>query len=227
MNFPATMPSLDFEFIVLHLPHYGKALLLTLALGLGAILGSLLVGLPGSLILHFRTPVLRRVVAAYVEFSRNTPLLAQLFFLYFGLPAIGIKWSGFTCALLGLTFLGGGYMIEALRAGIEAVGRPQIESALSLGLSRPQIARLVVLPQALVSATPALAANCIFLLKETSVVGVIAVADLMHLTQDLIGLYYKTTESLVLLVTAYVILIVPVSLLFSRLEKAVRHAEFG
>ncbi|AHF92384.1 polar amino acid ABC transporter permease [Opitutaceae bacterium TAV5] len=218
------MSSLDRDFIVRHLPLYGQALWLTLQLGVGAIAGSLLVGLPGSLILHFHTPVLRRIVTAYVEFSRNTPLLAQLFFLYFGLPAVGIKWSGFTCALLGLTFLGGGYMIEALRAGIEAVGRTQIESGLSLGLSRAQIARRVVLPQALASAVPALAANCIFLLKETSVVGIIAVADLMHLTQDLIGLYYKTTESLLLLVVAYVILIVPVSLLFTRLEKTVRHA---
>ncbi|MDR1010996.1 MAG: amino acid ABC transporter permease [Opitutaceae bacterium] len=221
------MTGIDFEFIANHLPHYGKALLLTLALGIGGIAGSMIVGLPGALLLHFRVPVLRNAVAAYVGFSRNTPLLAQLFFLYFGLPAIGIRWSGFTCALVGLTFLGGGYMIEALRSGIESVGRPQIESALSLGFSRAQITRRIVLPQALASATPALAANCIFLLKETSVVGIIAVADLMHLTQDLIGLYYKTTESLILLVTAYVIVIVPVSWLFSRLEKVIRHAEFG
>lgn len=221
------MSWLDLDFILRHLPDYGRALLLTAGLGAGAILASLPLGLAGALALHFRTPVLRGAVSAYVEFSRNTPLLVQLFFLYFGLPAIGIRWSGFTCALLGLTFLGGGYMIEALRAGIEAVGRPQIESALSLGLSRAQVARRVVLPQALAAAVPAVAANCIFLLKETSIVGIIAVADLMHLTQGLIGLYYKTTESLLLLVVAYVILIVPVSLLFSRLERTMRHAEFG
>jgi polar amino acid transport system permease protein len=218
---------LDWDFIGRALPAFGEALLLTAGLGAGAVGGALLAGAAGALLLRLRVPALRGVIGAYIEFSRNTPLLAQLFFLYFGLPAVGIRWSGFTCALAGLVFLGGGYMVEAFRAGIEAVGRPQIESALSLGLSRAQTVRHVVLPQALATAMPALGANCVFLLRETSVVGCIAVADLTHLAQDLIGLYYKTTETLLLLVAAYLALVLPLSFFFKRIEKTLRHAGFG
>lgn len=219
--------ALDSGFILAQLPAFGAAFALTLGLGVAAIIGALIVGLAGSLVLHFRVPLVRGLVAGYVEVSRNTPLLVQLFLLYFGLPAIGIKWSGPTCAIVGLTFLGGSYMIEAFRAGLEAVGRQQVEAGLSLGLSRAQLVRRVVLPQALATALPALAANGIFLLKETSVVGIIAVPDLMHLSLGLIGLYYKTYESLLLLTAAYVVMILPLSVALGRLEKRLRHGTHG
>lgn len=218
---------LDFDFILAQLPAFGTAFALTLALGVAAIAAALLVGLAGGLVLHLPLPWLRGPVTAYVEVSRNTPLLVQLFLLYFGLPALGIKWSGATCAIVGLTFLGGGYMIEAFRAGLDAVGRQQAETGLSLGLSRPQLLRHVVLPQALTTALPALAANGIFLLKETSVVGIIAVPDLMHLSLGLIGLYYKTYESLLLLTAAYLVMILPLSLALGRLERRLRHGTHG
>lgn len=217
---------MDFEFIAEQLPLFGEAFTLTLGLGLAAILGSLLVGLTGALVLHFCLP-LHRGVRGYVELSRNTPLLVQLFLLYFGLPALGVRWSGSVCAVVGLTFLGGGYMIEAIRAGLETVSRPQREAGLSLGLSTFQLLRHVVLPQALTNALPAVAANGIFLLKETSVVGIIGIPDLMNVTQGLIGLYYKTYEALLLLTLAYLAMILPLSWALGRLERRLRHGAYG
>jgi polar amino acid transport system permease protein len=213
----------DLSFFTRHLPDFGRALLLTLGLGVAAIGGSLVVGLIGNALRNLPIPGARAVVRSYIELARNTPLLVQLFFLYFGLPALGIHLSGLTCAILGLTFLGGSYMIESIRSGIEAVRKEQIEAGLSLGLSRLQLIRHVILPQALATALPGVAANCIFLLKETSIVGIIAVPDLMHLTLGLIGLYYKTYESLLLLTLAYLLMILPASWALSRLERRLRY----
>ncbi|AZK45396.1 amino acid ABC transporter permease [Paenibacillus lentus] len=219
--------NLDWEFIVESLPLYGDAMWLTVKLAFWGILFSLVLGLLFSVALHYKVPLLSGVIVVYVELSRNTPLLVQLFFLYYGLPKIGIYMSETTCAIVGLTFLGGSYMTEAFRSGIEAVSRSQIESGLSIGLSKVQLARYVILPQAYAISIPSLGANAIFLLKETSIVGAIALMDLMNVAKDLIGMHYKTAESLSLLVMSYLILILPLSLVLSWVERKVRYAEFG
>lgn len=118
-------------------------------------------------------------------------------------------------------------MAEAFRGGMEAVSKTQTESGLSLGLSKIQLARYVILPQAFAISVPSLGANAIFLLKETSIVGAIALLDLMNVAKDLIGMYYKTTESLILLVLAYLVLLLPLSILLTWVERKVRYAEFG
>ncbi|WP_379132657.1 amino acid ABC transporter permease [Paenibacillus sp. sgz500958] len=219
--------NLDWEFIIHNLPLYGEAMWLTVKLAFWAILFSLILGLLFSIVLYYRIKGVSVIIHAYIELSRNTPLLVQLFFLYYGLPKIGLRMSEVTCAIVGLTFLGGSYMTEAFRSGIEAVGKSQIESGLSIGLSRVQLARHVILPQAFAISIPALGANVIFLLKETSIVGAIALMDLMNVAKDLIGMHYKTAESLLLLVLAYLVLILPLSLALTWLERKVRYAEFG
>lgn len=103
----------------------------------------------------------------------------------------------------------------------------QEESAESLGLSRLQTIRYVVLPQAIAISTPALVANVIFLLKETSVFSAVSLMDLMFTAKDLIGIYYSTTESLFLLVVFYLIILLPVSVLGDLLERRLRYAGFG
>ena len=163
----------------------------------------------------------------YTEISRNTPLLVQLFFIYYGLPKIGIQTDAEACGIAGLAFLGGSYMAEAFRSGLEAIDVIQMESSLSLGMSRFQAMRYVVLPQAISISVPAIVANVIFLLKETSVFSAISLMDLMFTAKDLIGLYYKTTESLFLLVVFYLIILLPISILGSLLERRLRYAGFG
>lgn len=209
------------------LPLYVDGALLTIRIGVIGILLAIAVGVAISVIRFLKIPVLGAVASAYTELSRNTPLLVQLFFLYFGLPKIGIRISGEWCAIIGLAFLGGSYMAEAFRSGLESVAAIQTESARVLGFSPAQTMRFVVLPQALAVSIPPLVANVIFLIKEISVVSAIALPDLMYVTKDLIGNSYKTDESLLLLVSAYVILLLPVSLFGSWLEKKVRYAGFG
>jgi polar amino acid transport system permease protein len=208
-------------------PVYGQAAWLTLRLGGLGIFLALVLGLICSLIRLEKVPVLSTLVRAYTELSRNTPLLVQLFFLYFGLPKLGIHVSSETCAILGLTFLGGSYMSEAFRAGLEGVAASQQEAAAALGFTRWQSLRFVILPQALATSIPALCANVIFLLKETSVFSVVALADLVYVAKDIIGLYYKTDEALLMLVLAYLILLLPLSLAAAWLERRLRYGEFG
>lgn len=218
---------MDIEFIGEYIPLYVEAAKLTLSSGLVGIVLSLAVGLVIAFIQYFRIPILSQIATTYIELSRNTPLLVQLFFLYFGLSKVGVRISSEGCAIIGLCFLGGSYMAEAFRSGIESVEKVQEESALALGFKKSQVIRYVILPQALSVSIPALCANMIFLIKETSVFSVVALADLMYVAKDLIGLYYKTDEALLMLVISYSIILLPISILGAGLERRLRYADIG
>jgi len=218
---------LDFDVIVRYMPLYVEAMWLTLRIGWVGIIGSIGIGLVVSLIQHFRIPVLRQICSIYVELFRNTPLLIQLFFIYFALPRVGLRISAEMCGMIGLALLGGAYMAETFRSGLEAVEPIQTESALSLGMTHGQVMRYIVLPQSVALSVQSFVANIIFLLKETSVFSAISLMDLMFVAKDLIGLYYKTTECLVMLVIFYLIIILPVSILGTYVERRLRHGAFG
>ncbi|WOO35328.1 amino acid ABC transporter permease [Anaerocolumna sp. AGMB13020] len=208
-------------------PLYLEAAGLTVRIALIGIAGAIAVGFLCSLIRYFKVPVLSRIAGVYIELSRNTPLLIQLFFLYFGLPKIGILLSSKACAITGLIFLGGSYMAEAFRSGLEAVPSIQMESALSLGLTKRQVIGYVLLPQAVSVSVPAFAANVIFLIKETSVFSAVALADLMYTAKVLIGMSYNTDEALLMLVLSYLGILLPISVIFSLIERKLRYAGFG
>ncbi|EAK9868956.1 amino acid ABC transporter permease [Campylobacter lari] len=214
---------MDFDFLIKFSPMFIQASWLTLKLAIYGVFFSFLVGLFCMGVSYFKFSFLNTICKIYIEFSRNTPLLIQLFFLYYALPEFGIHLSSFACTVIGLSFLGGSYMAESLRAGIEAVKKQQYESGLSLGLSKWQNFRYIIMPQALGIAMPSISANIIFLLKETSVVSIIALADLVYVAKDLIGLYYKSNEALFALVLCYLILILPLSLVLNRIEKRLNY----
>lgn len=215
---------MDFEFIAKFYPMYVKAAILTINIAFWGILFSLIVGMFCMLVKFYKVKFLIPLINCYIELSRNTPLLIQLFFLYYGLPKLGVQISSFTCAVIGLTFLGGSYMAESFRLGFEAVRKSQIEAGLSIGLSQNQLLRYVIVPQAFGVSLPSISANVIFLLKETSIVSIVALADLVYVAKDIIGLYYKTDEALFMLVVSYLILILPISLALTWLEKRMRVA---
>lgn len=218
---------MNYEFIKEYYPLYIEAAKLTVRIALIGIILSIITGFLCSLIRYYKIPVLHRIIGIYIELSRNTPLLIQLFFLYFGLPRAGIILSSETCAIVGLVFLGGSYMAEAFRSGLESISESQLESGLSLGLTKLQVVRYIIMPQAVSVSVPAFAANTIFLIKETSVFSAVALADLMYTAKDLIGLYYETNETLFMLVIAYLIILLPVSIVFSLIERKLRYAGFG
>lgn len=218
---------MDISFIKEYLPLYIEAAKLTMKIACIGIIGSFLLGFICSIIRYYKIPVLRQITDIYIELSRNTPLLIQLFFLYFGLVKIGIRLSSETCAIVGMIFLGGSYMAEAFRSGMEAVSQIQTEAGMSIGLTKVQILKYIIMPQAIAISMPAISANIIFLIKETSVFSAVALADLMYVAKDLIGLYYKTDEALLMLVVAYLVILLPISIIFSFIERKLRYAGMG
>ena len=218
---------MDFAAMAEYLPLFEEAFFLTLRIGWIGILGSIVIGFIVAMVVYFKIPVLTTISRAYIELFRNTPLLIQLFFMYFGLPRMGVPISAEACGMLGLALLGGAYMAETFRSGLEAVEPIQTEAGLSLGMTNWQLMRHIVMPQALTYSIQSFVANIIFLLKETSVFSAISLMDLMFTAKDLIGLYYKTTECLVLLVIFYLIMILPVSILGTVAERRLRYGAFG
>lgn len=218
---------MDLTVIQESLPLFGEGLWLTLKLSFFGIVGAALVGLLCSFIQYFKFPVVNRVVSAYIELSRNTPLLIQLFFIYYGLPQVGIKIPAEICAVIGIIFLGGSYMAEGFTGGLRGVSKSQVESGIAIGLNQSQLARYVIFPQGMMLSIPAFAANVIFLIKETSIFSVIAIPELTNTALDLIGMYYHTNEYLFLLVLSYAVILIPLSILLTWLEKKVRYGTFG
>ncbi|MFD1126541.1 amino acid ABC transporter permease [Lentilactobacillus raoultii] len=209
------------------LPMFEKGFMLTLWLSFVGIIGSMIVGLVCSLLQYFKIPLLYQIASVYVEVSRNTPLLIQLFFLYYAFPVIGIKFGAELCGIIGLIFLGGSYMAEGFTGGFNGVSKSQVESGKAIGLSRWQLARYVVFPQGFSLSVPAMAANVIFLIKETSIFTVIAIPELTNTALDLIGMYYRSNEYLLVLVIGYAIILIPLSIILTLLEKRVRYGSFG
>lgn len=218
---------MDFQIMASYLPRFWQALGLTVRIGWQGIALAFVLGFVCAAVIRRRIPVLHLLASAYIELFRNTPLLVQLFFLYFALPKIGIKLTPELCGTLGLGLLGGAYMAETFRSGMQSIQPIQTETALSLGLTEGQAMRYVLLPQAISISVPGILANVIFLLKETSVFSTVSLMDLMFTAKDLIGMYARTVECLTLLVLFYLMMLLPVSILGSILERRLRYAEFG
>ncbi|WP_125714784.1 amino acid ABC transporter permease [Companilactobacillus kedongensis] len=218
---------MSWEIIKQSLPMFQQGFVLTLYLSLVGIIGSAIVGIICSLVQYFKVPILDKILQVYIEISKNTPLLVQLFFLYYAFPAMGIKLSAQLCGIIGLIFLGGSYMAAGFSGGFNGVSKKQVESGKAIGLSNWQLARYVVFPQGFALSIPALAANIIFLIKETSIFTVIAIPELTNTALDLIGLYYNSNEYLFVLVVAYAIILIPLSIILTLLERRVRYGTFG
>jgi His/Glu/Gln/Arg/opine family amino acid ABC transporter permease subunit len=172
---------LDLNFIVRNLPLFGKGLVVTVELSLLAILFAMVWGLVVAFGRMARARWLRTVASAYIEMVRDTPVLVQMYFIYFGFSMAGFGMSGFISGLLALSLQNGGYIAEIYRAGVESISVEQVEGGKALGMSRWDVMSIVVLPQALVRVIPPLANQLIVVIKDTSLVSTIAVADLTQI----------------------------------------------
>ncbi|WP_336811958.1 amino acid ABC transporter permease [Bosea sp. MMO-172] len=153
---------------------------ITLLLSGLAMIGGLVIGIACAAARVYGPGWLRRIVGTYVEVIRNTPLLVQLFLIFFGLPTLGLRLDGLTAAIIALVINLGAYTTEIVRAGLEAVPKAQVEAGHSLGLSGLQVFRYVVMFPALKAMFPALASQFVLLMLATSVVSQISVEDLFH-----------------------------------------------
>ena len=162
---------------------------------------------------------LRWIVDAYVEVIRNTPFLIQIFFIFFGLPALGISMSPNTAALVALVVNVGAYGTEIIRAGIESIPQGQIEAGRALALSPVQIFRHVVLKPALRNIYPSLTSQFIYLMLTSSVVSVISATDLAAAGADLNARTFASFEIYLVLTVLYFLLALGFSTLFATLRR--------
>ncbi len=153
-----------------------------------------IIGIFGGLMRVSKNPVFYWISTAYVEIIRGTPLLVQIFIVYFGLPSIGIKLTPYFSAVAALGINSGAYVSEIVRGGIQSISRGQMEAARSLGMSYVQAMRYVILPQALVRILPPLGNEFIALLKDSSLVSTIAIAELTRVGQQIITRTFQSFE---------------------------------
>jgi len=163
----------------------------TLLFAVASMLGGLLLGFPAAVLRVVPWAPLRWPAAVYVSLFRGTPLLVQLFVIYYGLPSIGIEFTPVTAGILALSLNAGAYLSESLRGAILGIGQGQWRAAYSLGLSWPQALGHVVLPQALRVAVPSMSNTLISLIKDTSLVSVITMTELMLVTKELISVTFQ------------------------------------
>jgi cystine transport system permease protein len=187
----------------------------TLVFALAAMAGGLVLGFPTAVMRVAPWTLLRWPAALYVSAFRGTPLLVQLFVIYYGLPSVGLEFTPVTAGVLALSLNGGAYLSESLRGAILGVSAGQWRASLSLGLSWPQALGHVVLPQALRVAVPAMSNTLISLIKDTSLVSVITMTELMLVTKELISVTFRPLPLYIAAAVIYWLL----SLFFEALQR--------
>ncbi|WP_456316369.1 amino acid ABC transporter permease [Teichococcus vastitatis] len=203
-----------------------NGLWVTLAFTAAIVLLGLAVGLFSGLLRLSRFAPLRWLSQAYVEVFRCTPILVQLVWFYYALPILaGIEMMATTAAVLALSLYGGAFYSEIIRGGINSIEAGQSEAALALGMTPNQAMRRIVLPQALKRMVPPLMNQSIIQLKNTSLVSVLAVPDLLYQGQAAAHDSYRPLEIYTLIAVIYFVVLFPLTLLVGRLERRLARAD--
>ena len=163
---------------------------------------------------------LRWLIDAYIEIIRNTPFLVQIFFIFFGLPSLGLRLTPNSAALLALVVNFGAYGTEIIRAGIESIQKGQVEAGTALGLSKLQIFRYIIMKPALRTVYPALTSQFIYLMLTSSVVSAISADDLAAAGNDLQSATFASFEVYIVITLIYLGMSVGFSAIFAAIEKA-------
>ncbi len=200
-----------------------KGWLLTLGISALALFVSLLFGIAAALARRSRFPLLRMAAQIYVEIIRGTPLLVQIYLLYYLLgDAIGLN-DRFVAGVLALSFFAGAYISEIVRAGIESIGASQLESARAVGFTPLQTYRYVIFPQAIRQMLPPLAGQFASLIKDSSLLSVISLSEFTFSASNVASASFSTLESYFPLAIGYLILTLPISLLSRTLEARLKY----
>lgn len=191
----------------------------TLVFALASMLGGLSVATVVASLRLLGPRWLARLLDLYVSAFRGTPLLVQVFVIYYGLPSVGLQFEPLPAGVLALSLNAGAYLAESLRGAIAGVPEGQWAAAASLGMSRPQTLRHIIAPQALRLAVPSLGNTLISLIKDTSLVSVIAVTELMLATKELISTTFQPLPLYLAAAAIYWLLSVLLERAQQRLER--------
>ncbi len=177
------------------------------------------IGVGGAALQWMGGSSVRRLIACYVEMIRNTPFLVQLFFVFFGLPSLGIHIGEMQAAILTMSINMGAYAIEIVRAGIDAVSRGQYQAALAMGLTQKQALRSIILPQALATVYPALVCQVLIVMLGSAVVSQISVTDLTYAANYIQSRTFRSFEIYLVITVVYLFLAIALRRLLNRMGR--------
>ncbi|MBW1982594.1 MAG: amino acid ABC transporter permease [Deltaproteobacteria bacterium] len=209
----------DFQAIIDALPYMSMGLKNTLLLTFWGIVFSSILGIVCAILRISKNRLCRNALIAYIEIFRNTPIVAQIFYLYFALPLIGIKVSAFNCGLIALVLHFNAYNIEVFRSGLEAVPFGLHEAGEALGFTYVQRLRLITIPLALRICLPSLANNYVSLLKNTALVSIIGVVEITFVAQDVIADNFTFLEMYSTIAVLYLVLVFGLTWLLRKVER--------
>lgn len=204
----------------------------TLLIAVFSVLLGIITGTLMAILRMSKIKPLKYIAKFYIDFIRGTPLMVQLMFIFYGLPRLGIvfpsvswipNFSRFMAGIVAMSMNSCAYVAEIIRSGIQSVDSGQREAAMTLGLSGKQSMTMIILPQAIKNILPALGNELVTLIKESSIVSVIGISDLMFRTNDVIAVTYKTLECLAIAAIIYFIMTSIGAALISALEKKMAH----
>ncbi|WP_136485832.1 amino acid ABC transporter permease [Vibrio sp. H11] len=210
---------LDFSGLTPYLPQFVAGLGTTVELTVISTLGGLLLGTVCAGAKTSQVKWLKFVCTCYIEVIRNTPFIVQLFFIFFGLPALGIKLSAWQAGLIAMVINLGAYSAEIIRAGIEATPKGQWEAGKTLGLTRMQIFTRIVLPPAYQRVYPAIVSQCIIVMLGSAVVSQISVEDLTFAANFVQSRSFLSFESYMLTAAIYLVLAIVMRQMFALVKR--------
>lgn len=213
---------LNFGFMAEYWPIFLRGALVTLELSFfGVALGTVL-GVVFALMRISRIWPVKFLASTYIEIIRGTPMLVQIFIIHYGLTGFGVNLPPFISGVVALTINSSAYMAEVFRAGIEAIDKGQTEAARSLGLSRGMALRYIVLPQAFRNMLPAIGNEFIIIIKDSSLISVIGIAELMFNARTVQSVTFSPMEPLLIACALYFIMTFTLSRLLAVLERKLR-----
>jgi len=207
------------EYLLIAIPKIWTGLLITFKVSAICLLIGLLIGMPAALARVYGPKWLRWLVTGYIEILRGTPVLVQLFLIYYGLPQFGLTLSAFASAYLAIGMNSGAYQAEYFRGAIQAISSGQMMAARSIGLSRMQAIRHVIIPQAFRFAIPAWSNEVVAMIKISSIVYLIAVPEMLYVAKELMAKYYNPFQTYFTVGAVYLIVIGLLTVLLNALER--------
>jgi len=208
----------DIDYVVASIPALSRGLGMTVLVSSLSITFAIAIGIAGAALRVFRVPIADQVIQGYVEFIRNTPLLVQIFFIFYGLPPLGLRLSPFWSGVLALTLWGGAFNVENFRGGFLAIGKGLSEASFALGLNRWLYLRLIALPLGLRVVIPSVLNTSVSVLKNSAYLQAIGLAELTFVAMDRLSLDFRTLEMFGSIGVIYLALVLLLSGLARRLE---------
>lgn len=226
---------MDFSFLPKYYMFFLNGAKITLLLSLFTVILGVILGIVLALMRLSRIAPLKMIATAYIEFIRGTPLLVQLFLFYYGLPKLGIQFPDipalgtavpeFMAGVIALSVNSAAYVAETFRAGIQAIDKGQMEAARSLGMPHSMAMRHIILPQAIRNVLPALGNEFIVIIKESSIVSVIGISELMYNADTVRGNSFRAFEPLIVVAIIYFAITFTLSKVLGIAERRMRTSD--